>query len=116
MARRTVLSGILSGARAPAAPEATEEPAAKPAAKSRAKATKPAPVAKVDKPAPAKGRGTDLHGIKQQTLYLPEPVHEQLRELAYSERVRMHPLIMEGLDLLFQKRGLRSIAKLTSKN
>ena len=50
---------------------------------------------------------------KQQTLYLPPAVHEQLRELAFSERVKMHALIMEGLDSVFRARGLKSIADLT---
>ena len=38
-----------------------------------------------------------------------------LRELAFAERVKMHAIVMEGLDLLFRERGLRSIADLTSR-
>ena len=48
----------------------------------------------------------------QQTAYLPTSVHEQLRRLAFEERAKMHDYIMEGLDLVFQKRGLPSIAEL----
>ena len=48
----------------------------------------------------------------QQTAYLPEPVHEQLRRLAFEERAKMHDYLMEGLDLVFQKRGLPSIDEL----
>ena len=48
----------------------------------------------------------------QQTAYLPAPVHEQLRRLAFEERAKMHDYIMEGLDLVFQKRGLPSISDL----
>lgn len=48
----------------------------------------------------------------QQTAYLPVPVHEQLRRLAFEERSKMHDYIMEGLDLVFQKRGLPSIDEL----
>ena len=51
----------------------------------------------------------------QQTAYLPAPVHEQIRRLAFEERVKMHDYIMEGLDLVFKKRGLPSIAELKSK-
>ncbi len=51
----------------------------------------------------------------QQTAYLPEPVHEQLRRLAFEERAKMHNYIMEGLDLVFEKRGLPSIEELKSK-
>ncbi len=50
--------------------------------------------------------------IKQQTVYLPIPVYEQLRRLAFDEREKMHTLIMEGLDRVFQDRGLQSLAEL----
>lgn len=55
-------------------------------------------------------------GVKQQTLYLPLPVYKQLRSVGYTEEVRMHALVMEGLDLLFAKRGLPSIENLTRKS
>ena len=48
----------------------------------------------------------------QQTAYLPEAVHEQLRRLAFEERAKMHDYLMEGLDLVFQKRGLPSLQEL----
>jgi len=51
----------------------------------------------------------------QQTVYLPPAVHDQLRELAFVERVKMHALIMEGLDSVFRARGMKSIADLTGK-
>jgi hypothetical protein len=49
----------------------------------------------------------------QQTVYLPPAVHDQLRELAFSERVKMHTILMEGLDLVFKARGLKSLSELT---
>jgi antitoxin-like ribbon-helix-helix protein len=51
----------------------------------------------------------------QQTAYLPPLVHEQLRYVAYEERVKMHDLLLEGLDLVFKKRGLPSIEELKKK-
>jgi len=48
----------------------------------------------------------------QQTVYLPPAVHDQLRELAFAERVKMHSLLMEGLDLVFKARGLRPLSEL----
>lgn len=54
-------------------------------------------------------------GLKQQTAYLPNPVYEQLRALAFEERRKMHDLLMEGLNLVFKQRGLRSIEDLTSR-
>jgi hypothetical protein len=55
-------------------------------------------------------------GIKQQTAYVPEPVYEQLRKLAFDERRRIHSYIMEGLDRVFRDRGLPSVAELTGKH
>lgn len=52
----------------------------------------------------------------KQTAYLPLAVHRQLRELAFTEEKKMHNLLMEGLDMVFQNRGLRSISELTTKN
>lgn len=51
--------------------------------------------------------------VKQQTVYLPLPVHEQLRQVAFEEHAKMHDLLIEGLDLVFTKRGLRGISELT---
>jgi hypothetical protein len=88
-AKRTVLSGILAPA----------EPQPMPA---------PEPPRKDEEP-----RRRSRPGLIQQTVYLPPAVHEQLRELAFTERVKMHAILMEGLDLVFQARGLKSIADLT---
>ena len=54
-------------------------------------------------------------GVRQQTVYLPIPVYEQLRRLAFEERVKMHSLLMEGLDRVFRDRGLPSIAELRAR-
>jgi hypothetical protein len=63
---------------------------------------------------PRRGQGR-RPGLKQQTAYLPEPVYEQLRALAFEERRKMHDLLMEGLDLVFKQRGLRSIEDLRGR-
>lgn len=49
----------------------------------------------------------------QQTLYLPPAVHDQLRSLAFHKRVKMHTIILEGLDKVFQENGLKSISDLS---
>jgi len=49
------------------------------------------------------------------TVYFPEPVKDQLEEIQFSERktgVNQNDLILEGIDLLFKKRGFPSIKKL----
>ena len=53
--------------------------------------------------------------VRQQTVYLPIPVYEQLRRLAFEERVKMHSLLMEGLDRVFRDRGLPGIAELRAR-
>lgn len=50
--------------------------------------------------------------VKQQTVYLPLPVYEQLRRLAFEERCRMHQLLMEGLERVFRDRGLPDLVEL----
>jgi hypothetical protein len=49
---------------------------------------------------------------KKQSVYLGEPVYEQLRRLAFEERRKMHDYLIEGLDSVFRDRGLPSIAEL----
>ena len=62
----------------------------------------------------AVSRGTLKERAKQLSVYLEPSVHDQLRDLAYTERTKIHGLMLEALDLLFQKRGARSIAQLTA--
>jgi hypothetical protein len=52
---------------------------------------------------------------KKQSVYLAGPVWEQLRKLAFDERRKMHDYLMDGLDSVFRKRGLPSIAELEKK-
>ena len=54
-------------------------------------------------------------GFRQQTAYLPIAVHEQLRRLAFEERAKMHDYLLEGLNLVFQKRGLPGVDDLKKK-
>ncbi len=63
------------------------------------------------KPA-ASGRGTLKERSKQLSVYLDPPVYDQLRDIAYTERTKIHPLMLEALDLLFSSRGARSIREI----
>lgn len=83
--KRTTLDAILDVKAPPPAPVVPPEPAASPSRR------------------PA---------VKQQTVYLPLPAYEQLRRLAFEERVKMHQLLMEGLDRVFQSRGLAGLHEL----
>ncbi|MCJ2093024.1 MULTISPECIES: ribbon-helix-helix domain-containing protein [unclassified Methylobacterium] len=64
-------------------------------------------------PPAAKPAATLKQRARQMSVYLEPPVYDQLRDLAYAERTKMHALMLEGLDLLFKQRGARSIAQLT---
>src|SRR5918998_489578 len=60
----------------------------------------------------AVGRGTLKERSKQLSVYLEPAVYDQLRDIAYTERTKIHPLMLEALDLLFSIRGARSIREL----
>jgi hypothetical protein len=60
----------------------------------------------------ATGRGTLKERSKQLSVYLDPAVYDQLRDIAHTERAKIHPLMLEALDLLFANRGARSIREL----
>lgn len=76
----------------------------------------PEPAPPPPAPAAEPPRAGRRPGVRQQTVYLPIPVYEQLRRLAFEERVKMHSLLMEGLDRVFRDRGLPSIAELRARD
>ena len=83
--------------------EATPKPARPPSAE----------IVTLDRAAPpAAAPGTLKQRAKQMSVYLEPPVYDQLRDLAYAERTKMHGLMLEALDLLFKQRGARSIEQL----
>jgi hypothetical protein len=43
--------------------------------------------------------------VVHSSLYLPEAVHEALREAAFHERCKIHDIIMHGIDAALRKRG-----------
>ena len=75
----------------------------------------PAP-APVESFAPARnggGKGGTLkERAKQFSTYLEEPVYDALRDIAHTERTKIHALLLEGIDLVLKKRGMPSISKL----
>jgi hypothetical protein len=48
--------------------------------------------------------------VRTLTLRLPIVVHDQLREMAYVSRKSQHALLLEGLNLLFERHGKPPIA------
>jgi hypothetical protein len=61
-----------------------------------------------------KRRNVTKANTKQLTLYLADPTYRQLREIAFNEDTKMHPLILEALDMLFAARGRPQIAQAMS--
>jgi hypothetical protein len=55
---------------------------------------------------------TERRSIVHSSLYLPEPVYEALRKIAFDERVKIHDLVLEGIDAVLRRRGYPSIENL----
>jgi hypothetical protein len=43
--------------------------------------------------------------VQHTSIYVPRAAFERLREIAFSERVKIHDLIMEGVDRVIENRG-----------
>jgi hypothetical protein len=63
---------------------------------------------------PAAKQRTLKERARQLSVYLEPPVYDQLRDLGYTERTKMHALMLEAVDLLFKHRGALSIRQLTA--
>jgi hypothetical protein len=50
--------------------------------------------------------------IVHSSLYLPEPVYEALRKIAFDERLKIHDVVLEGIDLALRRRGYPSVERL----
>ena len=60
-------------------------------------------------------KATEKPETAKTTVYVPRSVFEQWRELAFTERKKMHDYLLEGLDRVFADRGLKSISELKSE-
>lgn len=86
-----------------------EAPAPKKAVIRKRPAVKAKPAVKATpKPAPSPK-------VKQEkvafSLHLPEEAHSKIREISFHERISMTQVVLEGVDLLFESRGLPPIAR-----
>jgi hypothetical protein len=57
---------------------------------------------------------TERPPIVHSSLYLPEPVYEALRKIAFQERLKIHDVVLEGIDLALRRRGYPSLESLKS--
>jgi hypothetical protein len=55
---------------------------------------------------------TERPSIVHSSLYLPEPVYEALRRIAFEERIKIHDLVLEGIDAALRRRGYPSVENL----
>jgi hypothetical protein len=55
---------------------------------------------------------TEKPPIVHSNLYLPEPVYEALRKIAFDERVKIHDIVLEGIDAALRRRGYPSVESL----
>lgn len=61
---------------------------------------------------PERAGGTLKERAHQMSVYLEAPVYEKLRDIAHTERVKLHGLMLEGIDLMLRKRGQPSVRQL----
>jgi hypothetical protein len=57
-------------------------------------------------------RQPERPSIVHSSLYLPEPVYESLRKIAFEERLKIHDVVMEGVNTVLRRRGYPSIESL----
>jgi hypothetical protein len=57
-------------------------------------------------------RQTERPSVVHSSLYLPEPVYEALRKIAFEERLKIHDIVLEGIDLALRRRGYPSVESL----
>jgi hypothetical protein len=43
--------------------------------------------------------------VVHSSIYLPEPVYEALRKIAFDERLKIHDIVLEGIDAALRRRG-----------
>jgi hypothetical protein len=55
------------------------------------------------------GEAPDRPAVVRSSLYLPEPVYEALRRIAFDERAKIHDMAMEGIDAVLRRRRLPTV-------
>lgn len=101
--RPSLIGGLTLPGPEPREPAASAEPAAG--------APAPSPAAPAPKATGRRARPDVVHT----SVYLPKEVHRRLREIAFTRDVKVHDVIMEGIDAALQKHGHPSAASLKGK-
>lgn len=70
------------------------------------------PAPETERPAPKAAAGRRARpDVVHTSVYLPREVHRRLREIAFTRDVKVHDVIMEGIDAALQKYGHPPSAK-----
>jgi hypothetical protein len=72
-----------------------------------ATATTAEPQERIAKPARRKPEG-----VVHTSIYVPKPVYQKLREIAFTQERKVHDVIMEGIDAALRKYGHPGVAAL----
>jgi hypothetical protein len=51
-------------------------------------------------------------GVVHTSIYVPRPVYQKLREIAFTQERKVHDIIMEGIDAALRKYGHPGVAAL----
>jgi hypothetical protein len=54
-------------------------------------------------------RQAERPSIVHSSSYLPEPVYEALRRIAFEERLKIHDVVLEWIDAALRRRGYPSV-------
>ena len=52
---------------------------------------------------------TERPSTVDSSLYLPEPVYEALRKIDFGEQLKIHDVVLDGIDIALRPRGYPSI-------
>jgi hypothetical protein len=55
---------------------------------------------------------TEGPSVVYSSIYMPESVYEALRKIAFDERLKIHDLVLEGIDAALRRRGYPSVENL----
>ena len=50
--------------------------------------------------------------VVHSSIYLPEAAYEALRRIAFDERLKIHDIVLEGIDAALRRRGYPSVENL----
>jgi hypothetical protein len=53
----------------------------------------------------------EMSDVVRTSIYISRAAHERLREIAFTRRLRVHGLIVEGIDMVLRKHGHSESAK-----